>query len=101
MMQDSVCAVIGMLLGNWLLRYDFKLVCLAGAVLFVFVAIFNACLLPGYRISTVHAPMLEGMRLVLHDQPLATCVLTLATCVLTLTDYYNPRKALQVENLTS
>lgn len=77
MMQDSACAVIGALLGSWLLRYDFKLVCLAGAVLFVFAAIFNAWLLPGYRISTVRAPMLEGMRRVLRDQRFVTYVLTL------------------------
>lgn len=81
MMQDRACAVIGALLGSWLLRYDFKLVCLAGAVLFVFAAIFNAWLLPGYRISTVRAPMLEGMRRLLRDQRFVTYVLT-------LTDYY-------------
>ncbi|MEN1571886.1 MFS transporter, partial [Pseudomonas aeruginosa] len=35
MMQDSAGAVIGALLGSWLLQYDFRLVCATGAVLFV------------------------------------------------------------------
>ncbi|MGL9769339.1 MAG: multidrug efflux MFS transporter MdtH [Sodalis sp. (in: enterobacteria)] len=77
MMQDSACAVIGALLGSWLLQYDFKLVCFAGAVLFVFAAIFNALLLPSYRISTMRGSMLEGIRRVLRDQRFVTYVLTL------------------------
>ncbi|STJ18014.1 Multidrug resistance protein MdtH [Escherichia coli] len=32
MMQDSAGAVIGALLGSWLLQYDFRLVCATGAV---------------------------------------------------------------------
>jgi DHA1 family multidrug resistance protein-like MFS transporter len=43
MMQDSAGAVIGALLGSWLLQYDFRLVCAAGAVLFILCALFNAC----------------------------------------------------------
>ena len=35
MMQDSAGAVIGALLGSWLLQYDFRPVCATGAVLFV------------------------------------------------------------------
>ncbi|SPX52760.1 multidrug resistance protein MdtH [Klebsiella pneumoniae] len=35
MMQDSAGAVIGALLGSWLLQYDFRLVCSAGAALFI------------------------------------------------------------------
>jgi Permeases of the major facilitator superfamily len=41
MMQDSAGAVIGALLGSWLLQYDFRLVCAVGAVLFVLCAAFN------------------------------------------------------------
>ncbi|MGL9725058.1 multidrug efflux MFS transporter MdtH [Sodalis sp. (in: enterobacteria)] len=70
MMQDSACAVIGALLGSWLLRYDFKLVCLAGAVLFVFAAIFT----PGCCRGTVSPPY---ARRVLRDQRFVTYVLTL------------------------
>lgn len=77
MIQDSACAVVGAMIGSWLLKYDFRLVCLAGALLFVFAAIFNAWLLPAYRISTIRSPFLEGMRRVLRDQRFVTYVLTL------------------------
>ncbi|WP_140444058.1 MFS transporter, partial [Shigella sonnei] len=52
MMQDSAGAVIGALLGSWLLQYDFRLVCATGAVLFVLCAAFNAWLLPAWKLST-------------------------------------------------
>ncbi len=77
MMQDSACAVIGALIGSWLLRYDFHLVCWAGALMFIIAAIVNAWLLPAYRISTVRAPMLDGMRRVLRDKRFVKYVLTL------------------------
>jgi DHA1 family multidrug resistance protein-like MFS transporter len=41
MMQDSAGAVIGALLGSWLLQYDFRLVCSAGA----------RCLSPARRLT--------------------------------------------------
>lgn len=77
MIQDSAFAVIGALIGSWLLKYNFKFVCFAGAVLFIFAAIFNACLLPGYRISTVRTPILDGMKRVMQDKRFVTYVLTL------------------------
>ncbi|MEA9392563.1 multidrug efflux MFS transporter MdtH [Acerihabitans sp. TG2] len=77
MMQDSACSVIGALIGSWLLKYDFHLVCWAGALMFILAAIFNAWLLPAYRISSVRAPMLEGMLRVLKDRRFVTYVLTL------------------------
>ncbi len=46
MMQDSAGAVIGALLGSWLLQYDFRPVCATGAILFILCALFNAWLLP-------------------------------------------------------
>ena len=61
MMQDSAGAVIGALLGGWLLQYDFRLVCATGAVLFVLCAAFNAWLLPAWKLSTVRTPVREGM----------------------------------------
>jgi DHA1 family multidrug resistance protein-like MFS transporter len=61
MMQDSAGAVVGALLGSWLLQYDFRLVCAVGAVLFVLCAGFNAWLLPAWKLSTVKAPVREGM----------------------------------------
>ncbi|WP_413738635.1 multidrug efflux MFS transporter MdtH [Sodalis sp. RH21] len=77
MMQDSACSVIGALIGSWLLKYDFHLVCWAGALMFILAAIFNGWLLPAYRISSVRAPMLDGMRRVLRDRRFVTYVLTL------------------------
>ncbi|MBB1581380.1 multidrug efflux MFS transporter MdtH [Serratia sp. OS31] len=77
MMQDSAGAVIGALIGSWLLQYDFHFVCWVGAGIFVLAAGWNVWLLPAYRISTVRAPMKEGMMRVLRDRRFLTYVLTL------------------------
>ncbi|AHK21140.1 multidrug efflux MFS transporter MdtH [Yersinia similis] len=77
MMQDSAGAVIGALIGSWLLQYDFHFVCWTGAAIFVLAAGWNAWLLPAYRISTVRAPMKEGLMRVLRDRRFVTYVLTL------------------------
>ena len=78
LMQDSAGAVIGALIGSWLLQYDFHYVCWTGAGVFVLAAIFNAWLLPAYRISTVRAPIREGMGRVLRDKRFVQYVITLA-----------------------
>ncbi|AHG18359.1 multidrug resistance protein MdtH [Chania multitudinisentens RB-25] len=77
MMQDSAGAVVGALIGSWLLQYDFHFVCWVGAAIFVLAAGCNAWLLPAYRISTVRTPMKEGMMRVLRDRRFLTYVLTL------------------------
>ncbi|CNH95595.1 multidrug efflux MFS transporter MdtH [Yersinia pekkanenii] len=77
MMQDSAGAVIGALIGSWLLQYDFHFVCWTGAVIFVLAAGWNLWLLPAYRISTVRTPMKEGLMRVLRDRRFVTYVLTL------------------------
>ena len=77
MMQDSAGAVIGALLGSWLLQYDFRLVCAAGAVLFMLCALFNGLFLPAWKLSTVKAPVREGLGRVLRDRRFVTYVLTL------------------------
>lgn len=77
MMQDSAGAVIGALIGSWLLAYDFRLVCWVGAGVFVLAALCNALLLPAWRISTIHTPMREGMARVLKDRRFCAYVLTL------------------------
>lgn len=77
MMQDSAGAVIGALLGSWLLQYDFRLVCAAGALMFVLCAAFNAWLLPAWKLSTVKTPVREGLARVLRDKRFVTYVLTL------------------------
>ncbi|MBW5822832.1 multidrug efflux MFS transporter MdtH [Yersinia enterocolitica] len=77
MMQDSAGAVIGALIGSWLLQYDFHFVCWTGSVIFILAAGWNVWLLPAYRISTVRAPMKEGLMRVLRDRRFVTYVLTL------------------------
>ncbi|MFT8210210.1 MAG: multidrug efflux MFS transporter MdtH [Symbiopectobacterium sp.] len=77
MMQDSAGAVTGALIGSWLLQYDFTVVCWGGAALFVLAAALNAWLLPAYRISTVRAPISEGLLRVIRDRRFLVYVLTL------------------------
>lgn len=77
MMQDSAGAVIGALLGSWLLQYDFRIVCWAGAVLFILCAGVNLCLLPAYKLSTIRTPLREGLGRVLQDRRFVCYVLTL------------------------
>lgn len=77
MMQDSAGAVVGALIGSWLLQYDFHFVCWVGAAIFVLAAGWNAWLLPAYRISTVRVPMKEGMLRVVRDRRFLIYVLTL------------------------
>ena len=77
MMQDSAGAVIGALIGSWLLQYDFRLVCVVGAAVFVLCAGFNAWLLPAWKLSTVRTPVREGLSRVLRDKRFVTYVLTL------------------------
>ncbi|EOI3356836.1 multidrug efflux MFS transporter MdtH [Klebsiella pneumoniae] len=73
----SAGAVIGALLGSWLLQYDFRLVCSAGAALFIACAAFNAWYLPAWKLSTVKTPIREGLGRVLRDKRFVTYVLTL------------------------
>ncbi|MDH1126080.1 multidrug efflux MFS transporter MdtH [Enterobacter sp. GD03975] len=77
MMQDSAGAVVGALLGSWLLQYDFRLVCATGAVLFILCALFNGLFLPAWKLSTVKAPVRQGLDRVLSDKRFVTYVLTL------------------------
>ena len=77
LIQDSAGAVVGALLGSWLLQYDFRLVCATGAVLFILCALFNGLFLPAWKLSTVKAPVREGLDRVLSDKRFVTYVLTL------------------------
>lgn len=52
--------MIGALLGSWLLQYDFRLVCSAGAALFIACAAFNAWYLPAWKLSTVKRRFVKG-----------------------------------------
>ncbi|MBD1227938.1 multidrug efflux MFS transporter MdtH [Xenorhabdus griffiniae] len=78
LMQDSAGAVIGALIGSWLLQYNFNIVCWIGATIFVLAALFNALFLPAYRISTIRTPIKEGLRRVIKDRRFFYYVLTLA-----------------------
>ncbi|PHM38670.1 multidrug transport protein [Xenorhabdus mauleonii] len=77
LMQDSAGAVIGALIGSWLLQYNFNIVCWVGAAIFVLVALLNAYFLPAYRISTIRTPIKEGMKRVIKDSRFFFYVLTL------------------------
>ncbi|MDC9605091.1 multidrug efflux MFS transporter MdtH [Xenorhabdus griffiniae] len=78
LMQDSAGAVMGALIGSWLLQYNFNIVCWIGATIFVLAALFNAWFLPAYRISTIRTPIKEGLRRVIKDRRFFYYVLTLA-----------------------
>ncbi|MDR5615959.1 multidrug efflux MFS transporter MdtH [Arsenophonus sp.] len=77
LMQDSAGAVLGALLGGWLLLYDFQFVCWAGTIIFIIAAISNAWLLPAYRISASRISIRTGMGKVFRDQRFLKYVLTL------------------------
>lgn len=77
LMQDSAGAVLGALLGSWLLQFDFALVCYTGTAIFIMGALVNLWLLPPYKLSTVRTPIREGMGYVLRDRRFVTYVLTL------------------------
>lgn len=77
MLEDSVCAIIGIVLGTWLLAYNFKLVCFTGATLFFIAGIFNAWGLPAYKISSSHLSLLDGIKKVLKNQRFVIYAVTL------------------------
>ena len=78
MMQESVSAVTGALLGTMLLGVDFRLVGLGGGALFVVAALANAWLLPAYRVATPGTSAFAAMRIPLRDKAYLRLVLTLS-----------------------
>ncbi|KRC03126.1 multidrug efflux MFS transporter MdtH [Duganella sp. Root198D2] len=78
MMQESVSAVAGALLGTLLLGVDFHWVGMAGCTVFVLAALANAWLLPAYRVATPGTSVAKAMRIPLRDKPYMTLVLTLS-----------------------
>ena len=77
MMQDSAGAVIGALIGSWLLAWDFRFVCWVGAGVFVAAALFNFWWLPAWRISTERTAMRAGLQRVWQDKRFRLYVFTL------------------------
>ncbi|TDR80085.1 multidrug efflux MFS transporter MdtH [Paludibacterium purpuratum] len=79
MVQESAGAVLGALLGSWLLRFDFRWVALFGMGVFMLVALVNSLLLPAYRVaSTRDAAPMASMRRVLADRRFMRFVLALS-----------------------
>ncbi len=78
MMQESVSAVVGALLGTMLLGVDFLWVGLGGCAVFVLAALANAWLLPAYRVATPGTSAAQAMRIPLRDKPYMMLVLTLS-----------------------
>lgn len=77
MIQDNAGAVIGALIGGFLIDYDFQLVCWIGALIFVLCAIFNFFYLPSYHIASGKAPIIAGMKSVIKDKKFTAYVLSL------------------------
>ncbi len=73
MMQDSAGAVIGALLGSWLLQYDFRFG-LRDRRCSYYAPFFSAWLLPARKLSTVRTPVREGMRRVMSDKGFVTYI---------------------------
>jgi len=78
MMQESVSAVTGALLGTMLLGVDFRWVGAGGCAMFVLAALANARLLPAYRVATPGTSPTAAMRIPLRDKPYLLLVLTLS-----------------------
>ena len=78
MMQESVAAVSGALLGTMLLGVDFRWVALGGCAVFLLAALANALLLPAYRASTPGTSAFKAMGAPLRDRPFLVLVLVLS-----------------------
>lgn len=77
MIQDNAGAVIGALIGGWLIDYDFQFVCWVGAIVFFLCGLYNIFYLPAYHIAIGRAPLLSGMKMVVKDRRFSRYVLTL------------------------
>lgn len=77
MIQDNAGAVIGALIGGWLIDYDFQLVCWLGALVFFCCGIFNLIYLPAYHIALGKVPIVGGMKMVIKDKKFTAYVWSL------------------------
>ena len=78
MMQDSAAAMLGALLGSWLLAYDFFWVAMGGCGMFVLAALVNAVFLPPYRVAARGTSAGMAIRTVWADKPFLLFVFTLS-----------------------
>lgn len=77
MIQDNAGAVIGALIGGFLIDYDFQLVCWIGALIFFLCAVFNTFYLPAYHIASGKAPIISGIKTVMKDKKFSAYVWSL------------------------
>lgn len=77
MLEDSICAIIGIILGTWLLQYNFKFICFTGAILFFVAGVFNAWQLPAYKISSSYTSLSKGIKKVLNNRRFIIYISTL------------------------
>lgn len=77
MIQDNAGAVIGALLGGFLIDYNFQFVCWCGAIIFFLCGLFNMIFLPAYHIAIGKTPIISGMKIVLKDKKFTRYTLTL------------------------
>ncbi|MDQ1924891.1 multidrug efflux MFS transporter MdtH [Massilia pseudoviolaceinigra] len=78
MMLESAAAVLGALLGTFLLGLDFYWVAMGGCAVFLLAALVNALALPAYRVAVPGTAALAAIRVPLADKPFLTLVLTLS-----------------------
>ncbi|MDM5180346.1 multidrug efflux MFS transporter MdtH [Massilia sp. DJPM01] len=78
MMLESAAAVLGALLGTFLLGLEFYWVAMGGCAVFVLAALVNALALPAYRVAVPGTAALAALRVPLGDKPFLTLVLTLS-----------------------
>lgn len=78
LMLESAAAVLGALLGTFLLGLDFYWVAMGGCAVFVLAALVNWLALPAYRVAAAGTAALAAIRMPLRDKPFLTLVLTLS-----------------------
>lgn len=78
MVQDSAGAMLGALLGAWLLAFDFFWVAMGGCAVFACAALMNAAFLPAYRVASRKQSAQTSIRSVLSDRPFLYFVLSLS-----------------------
>lgn len=78
MMLESASAVLGALLGSWLIQFDFGYTCWLAAGLYLVAALCNAVLLPAYRLSIKTTSIRESLTRVWQDRSFCRLVFILS-----------------------
>jgi DHA1 family multidrug resistance protein-like MFS transporter len=77
-MQECAAAVVGALIGTFLLGFDFRWTAIGGCAIFMLAALANGMLLPSYRTSKPGTSAFAAMQMPLRDKPFMLLVLTLS-----------------------